>query len=76
MKKIANNARKRWFKGERVAIEDKVFSIFEPHSELIQRGRREKPIEFGHKIVINQSREKFITGYQVLKKKLDDRALL
>jgi hypothetical protein len=53
-----------------------VREYFEPHSELIQRGRREKPIEFGHKIVISQSREKFITAYQVLEEKMDDRSLL
>lgn len=40
------------------------------------RGRREKPVEFGHKIVINQSKDKFITGYQVLEHKVEDSALL
>jgi len=45
-------------------------------AELIMRGRRERPIEFGHKIVVNQSKEKFITGYQVLEHKQDDSLLL
>ncbi len=76
MKTVVSCARRRWVHGEKVPLEEKVFSIFEPHSELIQRGRREKPIEFGHKIVLNQSKEKFITGYQVLERKLDDRELL
>lgn len=69
-------AARRWITGEKVPVRDKIFSIFEPHTELIQRGRREKPIEFGHKIVISQSKGKFITGYQVLENKIDDRELL
>ena len=76
MKSVLSCAFRRWTLGERVPINEKVFSIFEPHAELIMRGRREKPVEFGHKIVINQSKEKFITGYQVLEHKQDDSALL
>jgi len=76
MKAVVTCARKRWIDRVPVPIEEKVFSIFEPHAELIQRGRREKPIEFGHKIVINQTKEKFISGYQVLEHKVSDQALL
>jgi len=76
MNKVVSCAHRRWVNGEKVPVEDKVFSIFEPHTELIKRGRRDKPVEFGHKIVLNQSKEKFITGYQVLEHKLDDSALL
>ncbi len=53
-----------------------MFSIFEPHTELIKRGRRGKPIEFGHKILLTQSREKFITDYVVLEKNCSDNQLL
>jgi transposase, IS5 family len=42
-----------------------VYSIFEPDVELIMRGRRGKPIEFGHKVLLTQSREIFITDYLV-----------
>ena len=73
---VISCAKRRWVDGEQVPVEDKVFSIFEPHTELIQRGRRGKPIEFGHKIVLNQANGKFITGYQVLEDKIDDRSLL
>jgi len=47
MRQVAAVARRRAFDGEKVPNADKVFSIFEPHAELIIRGRRSHPIEFG-----------------------------
>jgi len=60
MKKIVSVARRR-FNGEKVPNEEKVFSLFEPHTELIQKGKKNKPVEFGHLIFLTQTREKFIT---------------
>ena len=42
-----------------------MFRIFESYMELIQRGKRDKPMEFGHKIVLSQTVEKFITDDEV-----------
>lgn len=61
--------------GETVPASDRVFSIFEPHTELIKRGRRNKPIEFGHTVLLCQSPEKFITDYEVYEHRLADCAL-
>jgi IS5 family transposase len=76
MRQVARVARRRAFDGEKVPNADKVFSIFEAHTELIKRGRRGKPMEFGHKILLTQSREKFITDYVVLEKNCTDDELL
>jgi IS5 family transposase len=76
MHQVANVARRREFDGEKVPNSDKVFSIFEPHTELIKRGRRGRPVEFGHKILLTQSREKFITDYSVLESCCNDSELL
>lgn len=75
MRQVAAVARRREFAGEKVPNSDKVFSIFEPHTELIKRGRRGHPVEFGHKVLLTQSREKFITDYVVLDKCCSDREL-
>jgi IS5 family transposase len=75
MTKVVDVARRRRA-GEKVPIEDKVFSIFEPHTELIQRGKRDKPIEFGHKILLSETIEKFITDYEVFLKSPSDTKLL
>jgi IS5 family transposase len=76
MRQAARVARRRAFDGEKVPNEDKVFSIFEPHTELIKRGRRGRPVEFGHKVLLTQSKEKFITDYVVLEKNRTDDKLL
>jgi IS5 family transposase len=61
--------------GESVPASEKVFSIFEPHTELIKRGRREKPVEFGHKVLLCQTAEKFITDYEVYEHQEADNVL-
>jgi IS5 family transposase len=60
MRKIVDVARRR-LSGETVPNEEKVFSLFEPHTELIKKGKKDKPIEWGHLIFVTQTREKFIT---------------
>jgi len=76
MRQVAEVARRRAFDGEKVPNRDKVFSIFEPHTELIMRGRRGRPVEFGHKVLLTQSKEKFITDYVVLEENCSDDTLL
>ena len=65
MQQVAEVVRRVQVAKEPVPATEKVFSIFEPHSELIKRGRREKPVEFGHKVLLCQTGEKFITDYEV-----------
>ena len=55
---------------------ERTFSIFEPHVELLKRGRREKPVEFGHKVLLTQTRDKFITHYEALEKQKPDSELV
>jgi len=64
-----DQARRRVIEDETVPNEEKVFSIFEPHTELLIRGKADKPIEYGHMVEINQSEEGLITGYAVYEKR-------
>ena len=75
MRTIRQNATRAQLRGETVPASERVFSLFEPHTELIQRGRRGKPIEFGHKILLCQTMEKFITDYEVYDKHTADSSL-
>ena len=50
--KVCDNARRRVLEGEVVANEDKIFSIYEPHTELIKRGKQPNPIQFGHNVLV------------------------
>lgn len=65
MRNVIVQARRSQLQGETVPARERVFSIFEPHTELIKRGRREKPVEFGHAMLLCQTPEKFITDYEV-----------
>jgi IS5 family transposase len=65
MKQVIVQARRSQGEGQTVPAAERVFSIFEPHTELIKRGRREKPVEFGHAMLLCQTPEKFITDYEV-----------
>lgn len=76
VERIIDQAERRIFNGEMVPADEKVYSLFEEHTELLQRGKAGKPIEFGHKILIAQTGEKFIHHYQVLPKRMDDTELL
>jgi IS5 family transposase len=50
-----------------VPNEEKIYSIFEPHTDLIIRGKQQKPVEFGHKVFLAESARGLITQYSVLK---------
>jgi len=58
-----DQARERVLNGNAVPNEKKLFSIFEPHTELLIRGKAGKEIEFGHMIELNQIEGGLITGY-------------
>jgi len=73
---IACVAERAGVHGETVATSERIFSLFEQHAELIKRGKRSKPVEFGHVIQLVQTREKFITDYTVLERRVADRELL
>jgi IS5 family transposase len=75
MERIVDVARRN-SQGEEVVVTDKVFSLFEEHTELIKRGRREKPVEFGHKVLFSETKEKFITDYVVFEQSPSDTTLL
>lgn len=72
MKRVVVQARRSQLEGQTVPAAERVFSIFEPHTELIKRGRREKPVEFGHAMLLCQTPEKFITDYEVFEKRPAD----
>jgi transposase, IS5 family len=64
--RVIDQARRRVLDGEQVPNEEKIFSIFETHTDLIKRGKILKPVEFGHKVYIAESARGLITQYRVL----------
>jgi len=76
VERIISQAEQRVFQGVMVAANEKVYSLFEEHTELLKRGKAGKPIEFGHKVLIAQTGEKFIHHYQVFPEREEDKELL
>jgi len=64
--RVIDQARRRVLHGEPVPNAEKIYSIFEPHTDLIKRGKVRTPVEFGHKIFIAESAHGLITQYEVL----------
>jgi hypothetical protein len=45
---------------------EKIYSIFEPHTDLIKPGKMQTSLEFGHKVFLAESAKRLITQYEVL----------
>ena len=75
-RRVLEQAQRRLLLGEVVPAQDKLYSIFEPHTELLVRGKAGKPIEFGHMVHLQQVEQKYITDYEVFLRKPNERTLV
>lgn len=74
--KVLDQTSRRVLGGEMVPNAEKLFSLFEPHTELLIRGKAAKQIEFGHMVLLQQVQGKFITGYQTFERRPNDSSLV
>jgi IS5 family transposase len=74
--RVVDQAERRVLRGESVPNAEKILSLFEPHTELLIRGKAGKPIEFGHKLLLQQVENQFISDYQVFAKQPSDESLV
>lgn len=73
---VRGTAYRRVVLGEKVPHVDKLFSLFEPDTELIMRGKARSPIEFGHKVMVVEDAVGFICHWKVLPIGMDEREVL
>jgi IS5 family transposase len=66
VEQVTTQAKRRVFKGEKVPACEKMVSIFESHSQIICRGKADKPVEFGHKVWIDEVEEGLVSDYRIL----------
>lgn len=57
---------RRLLQNQTIAHAEKIFSIFEPHTELVKKGKLFPPIEFGHKLLITTDQHELILDYRVM----------
>ena len=62
---------RRLVQGQTIAHGEKIFSLFEPHTELIKKGKLFPPIEFGHKLLITTDQHELILDYRVMEQPND-----
>jgi transposase, IS5 family len=64
--KVLEQTVRRVFYGEKLSPAEKLVSIFEPHTDIIRRGKPNKDTEFGHKVWLGEVEGGFIAQYQIL----------
>ncbi len=64
--------RRRVIQGETIAHGEKVFSIFEPHTEWISKGKAGVPVELGLRVCVLEDQYGFVLHHQVMEKQTDD----
>lgn len=69
--KLTDQIDRRLLKGETIPAEEKIYSIFEPHTEWITKGKLNKKVELGHLILITTDQYQFIIDYKVMEQQKD-----
>ncbi|MCX6875358.1 MAG: hypothetical protein NTW21_16355 [Verrucomicrobia bacterium] len=59
---------RRILKGETIPHEEKVFSLFEPHTQWISKGKAGCPVELGRKLLITTDQYQLILDYHNMDK--------
>lgn len=71
-----NQIDRRVVNGETIPHHEKVFSLFEEHTEWISKGKAGVPVELGFKVCIVKDQYNFILHHQVMQKQTDEQIAL
>jgi hypothetical protein len=63
---------RRVIQGQTIPHAEKVFSIFEPHTEWINKGKAGVPVELGVKVCVLEDQYQFILHHRVMHQQTDD----
>ena len=74
LKHVVAQTRARVLRGD-TRFPGKVVSLFEPHTEIIRKGKLAKPTEFGRVVKIQEAEAQFITDYAVCERGQAERTL-
>jgi IS5 family transposase len=75
VRQVMHQARERLFKGN-THVPGKIVSLFEPHTEVIRKGKASKPTEFGKMVKIQEAEAQIVTHYEVYAERPNDCDLL
>jgi IS5 family transposase len=74
VRQVVKQAKARVFDGI-TQLPGKIVSLFEPHSEIIRKGKASKPTEFGKLVQVQEAENQIITHYDVFDQRPSDRDL-
>lgn len=57
---------RRILQGEQVPASEKIVSLFEEHADIIRRGKESHPVEYGHKLWLNEVEGGLVSHYRIL----------
>jgi len=75
VKQVVRQTKARVF-GRNTHVSEKLVSVFEPHTEIIRKGKANRPTEFGNLVKIQEAEHQIITHYEVYAERPSDSALL
>src|SRR6266446_2804943 len=75
VKQVMRQTRARIFRGITRA-EGKIFSLFEPSTEIIRKGKAGKPNEFGKMVKLQEAENQIVIDYEVYDQRPSDSDLL
>ena len=64
--RLADQVKRRVLEGERIAQEEKIYSIYEPHTRWCSKGKAGKAVELGVPVSVVESEHQFVMHYKVM----------
>jgi IS5 family transposase len=75
VRQVVRQTKARIFQGV-ADFGEKIVSVFEPHTEIIRKGKASKPTEFGKLVQVQEAENQIITHYEVFAERPSDWELL
>ena len=69
---VCDTAHRRVILQEKVPNNEKLFSLFETHTQLYRRGKAGKPNQFGRQVLVFEDGAGFISHYHLMNRELGD----
>jgi IS5 family transposase len=66
VERVITQTRSRVLEGKKVASQEKVLSLFEPHTRAIPRHKGGALVEFGRQVILDEVEAGIVTRYQIL----------
>jgi hypothetical protein len=73
---VCGTARRRVLQGETIPNHEKLFSIFETHTQLYKRGKAAEPIQFGRLVFVCEDGAGFISHVYIMPRDADDHSVV